>query len=123
MKPVSGRVLVADDEPHVRELLRDFLAGQGYEVAAAATGDEALAAVPTFRPDVILVDRLMPGLSGTDVLDALRRAGVTVPVILMSGHHADVPEGFFGVLRKPFNLPRLAEVMAAAMDHGRIPGA
>ena len=60
MKPASGRVLIADDEPHVRELLRDFLTGQGYEVATAATGDED--AVPTFRPDVILVDRLMPGL-------------------------------------------------------------
>ena len=123
MNPAAGSVLIADDEPHVRELLRDFLTGQGYEVATAATGDEALDAVPTFRPDVILVDRLMPGLSGTDVLDALRRAGVTVPVILMSGHHATVPEGFFGVLRKPFNLPRLAEVVAAAMGHGRIPGA
>jgi two-component system OmpR family response regulator len=123
MKAASGRVLIADDEPHVRELLRDFLSGQGYEVATAATGDEALAAVPTLRPDVILVDRLMPGLSGTAVLDALRRAGVTVPVILMFGHHATVPEGFFGVLRKPFNLPRLAEVVAAAMAHGRTPGA
>ena len=122
MKAASGRVLIADDEPHVRELLRDFLAGRGYEVAAAATGGEALAAVPTFRPDVIIVDRLMPGLSGTDVLDALRRAGVTVPVILMSGHHDTVPEGFFGVLRKPFNLPRLAEVVAAALGHGRAPG-
>ena len=120
---VSGRVLVVDDEPHIRELLRDFLAGRGYEVASAATGGEALAAVPTFRPDVILVDRLMPGLSGTDVLDALRRGGITAPVILMSGHHATVPEGFFGVLRKPFNLPRLAQVVAAAVNHGRIPGA
>jgi len=117
----SGRVQVVDDEPPIRELLRDFLAGRGYEVAAAATGGEALAAVPTFRPDVILVDRLMPGLSGTDVLDALRRGG-TAPVILMSGHHATVPEGFFGVLRKPFNLPRLAEVVAAAMGHGRPQG-
>lgn len=123
MKPGSGCVLIADDDPHVRELLRDFLAGQGYEVATAATGDEALDAVPTFRPDVILVDRLMPGLSGTGVLDALRRAGVTVPVILMSGHHAAVPEGFFGVLRKPFNLPGLVQIVAAAVDHGRIPGA
>jgi CheY-like chemotaxis protein len=76
-EPTTGRVLIVDDEPPIRELLRDFLAGRGYEVAAAATGGEALAAVPTFRPDVILVDRLMPGLSRTDVLDALRRGGVT----------------------------------------------
>ena len=123
MKAASGRILIADDEPRIRELLRDFLVGKGYEVATAATGGQVLDAVPTFQPDVILVDMLMPDLSGTDVLDALRRAGVTVPVILMSGHHANAPEGFFGVLRKPFNLPRLAEVVAAAIGHGRTPGA
>src|SRR6266705_4502251 len=123
MKPASGRVLIADDEPHVRELLHDFLRGEGYEVATVATGGQALDAQPTFQPDVILVDMLMPGLSGTDVLNALRRAGVTVPVILISGHQVTVREGFFGVLRKPFNLRRLAEVVAAAMGHGRTPGA
>jgi CheY-like chemotaxis protein len=123
MKPASGRILIAEDEPHVRELLRDFLAGQGYEVTTVATGAEALGAVATFQPDTILVDMLMPGLSGTDVLDALRRAGVTVPVILISGHHVAVREGFFGVLHKPFNLRTMAEVIAAAVAHGRTSGA
>ena len=119
MKPAAGRVLIADDEPHVRELLRDFLVGQGYEVTAVATGAQALDAVPTFQPDVILVDMLMPGLPGRDVLDALRRAGVTVPVILISGNPDIVGEGFFGVLRKPFNLREMAELVAAAAAHGR----
>ena len=104
-------------------MLRDFLGGKGYEVATAATGGQALDAVPTFQPDVILIDMLMPDLSGTQVLDALRRAGVTVPVILMSGHQASAREGFFGVLMKPFNLRSLAEVVAAAMGHGRTPPA
>ena len=123
MKAASGRVLIVDDEPHVREMLRDFLEGTGYEVATAATGRQALDAVPTFQPDVILIDMLMPNLSGTDVLDALHRAGVTVPVILMSGHQAAAREGFFGVLMKPFNLRSLAEVVATAMGHGRTPPA
>ena len=70
MKAASGRILIADDEPHVRELLRDFLSGEGYDVATVATGGQALDAVSTFQPDVILVDMLMPDLSGTDVLDA-----------------------------------------------------
>jgi CheY-like chemotaxis protein len=76
MKPAPGRVLIADDEPHVRELLRDFLAREGYEVTTAGTGAQALDAVPTFQPDVLLVDMRMPGLSGRDVLDSLRRTGV-----------------------------------------------
>jgi CheY-like chemotaxis protein len=119
MKAASGRILIADDGPHIREWLRDFLTSQGYEVAAVATGAQLLDAVPTFQPDVIVVDMVMPGFSGTDVLDALRRAGLTVPVILISGHQITVREGFFGVLSKPFKLRRLAEVVAAAMTHGR----
>ena len=115
----SGRVLIIDDDPHVREMLRDFLIGHGYEVVAAGTGAQALEAVPAFQPDAIMVDMLMPGLSGTDVLDALRRAGVTVPAILISVHHVALREGFFGVLHKPFNLRTMAEVVAAAVAHGR----
>ncbi len=80
---------------------------------------QALDAVPTFRPDVILIDMVMPDLSGTDVLAALRRAGVTVPVILISAYDVSATEGFFRVLRKPFNLRTLAEVVAAAVDNGR----
>jgi FixJ family two-component response regulator len=61
----------------------------------------------------------MPGLSGADVLNALRRAGVTVPVILISGQPITMPEGFFALLRKPFDLRKLAEVITAAMEQGR----
>ena len=53
------------------------------EVATAAGGEEALEIVPMFKPDVILTDMMMPGMSGPDLLDALRGAGVTVPVILI----------------------------------------
>jgi len=100
--------MVVDDEPHVRELLRDFLTGEGYEVVTVATGAQALETVPTFQPDVIF--------------DALRRAGVTVPVILISGTPRLVEEGFFRVLRNPFDLRAIADVVAAAMGHGRTPG-
>jgi DNA-binding response OmpR family regulator len=123
MKSASSRVLIADDDPLLLELLQDFLTGQGYEVAAVATGAQVLDAVPTFQPDVVVVDMVLPDLSGTDVLTALRRAGLTVPVILISGHQIIVREGFFGVFRKPFHFRRLAEVVAAAVDHGRTSGA
>jgi CheY-like chemotaxis protein len=119
MKPPAGLVLIADDEPHIRELLRDFLTGEGYAVVAVASGAEALEAVPTFQPDVILLDMLMPGLSGRDVFDALRRAGVTVPVILISGTPRIVEEGFFRVLRKPFNLRAVSDLVAAAVNQRR----
>jgi DNA-binding response OmpR family regulator len=119
LKPPRARVLIADDEAQVRELLRHFLTREGYLVSAVETGREALAAVTTFHPDVILVDMVMPGLSGADVLIALRRAGVTVPVILISAHDVVGGEAFFAVLTKPFNLRTMAEIVAAAVDHGR----
>jgi CheY-like chemotaxis protein len=123
MSGASGRVLIVDDDPLIRELLRDFLTTVGDEVATAASGAEAVEVVPIFQPDVILTDMVMPGMSGTDVLDALRRDGVSTPVILISGHPITMPEGFFGFLKKPFDLRKLAEVVTAAMDHGRKEGA
>jgi CheY-like chemotaxis protein len=119
MSPAAGRVLIVDDEPHIREVLRDFLTRVGDEVATAATGAAALEAVAAFQPDVILVDMVMPGMSGADVLAALRRAGLTMPVILMSGQPITPPEGFFAFLRKPFDLRKLAELVTAAMGDGR----
>ena len=81
-----GRVLIVDDESYVREVLRDFLTSMGDEVATAASAAEALELVPTFQPDVILTDMKMPSMSGVDLLGALRGSGVTVPVILITGH-------------------------------------
>jgi DNA-binding NtrC family response regulator len=115
---VPGRILIVDDEPLVCGLLRDFLATV-VNVATAASGAEALQVVPVFQPDVILTDMMMPGMSGADLLNTLRRAGVMVPVILMSGKPITMPEGFFGLLEKPFDLRKLAQVVAAALDHGR----
>ena len=114
----SGRVLIVDDEPLVCEMLRNFLT-RSHEVATAAGGTDALRIVPIFQPDVILTDMTMPGMSGADLLDALRRAGVTVPVILMSGQPILTSDGFFGVLKKPFDLQKLADVVTGAMNHGR----
>jgi CheY-like chemotaxis protein len=118
MKRVPGRVLIVDDEPLVCGLLRDFLATVSDEVATATSGTDALKIVRVFQPNVILTDMMMPGMSGADLLDALRQAGVTVPVILMSGKPLTMPEGFFGLLRKPFDLLELAEVVTAALHHG-----
>ena len=123
MKDYPSRALIVDDEPHVRALLRDFLATVCDEVATAASGEEALEIVPMFQPDVILTDMMMPGMSGPDLLDALRGAGVTVPVILISGTAIPTAEGFFGLLGKPFTLEKLAQVVIAALDHGRTKGA
>ena len=113
------RVLIADDVPEILQLLHDYFTAQGYAVATAETGIEALDAVSTFQPDVILLDIRMPGLSGMRVFDAIRRAGLTVPVIAVSGQLPDAREGFFAAFRKPFSLEDLGRAVAAAVG-GRI---
>jgi DNA-binding response OmpR family regulator len=114
-----ARLLIADDEAQVREVLRHFLTREGYLVSAVEDGRGVLDTVSTFQPDVIVVDMVMPGLTGADVLTALRRAGVTVPIILISAYDIVVREGFFAALTKPFNLRALADTVAAAVDQGR----
>ena len=114
-----ARILIADDEAHVREVLRHFLTRKGYLVSAVEDGRGVLDTVSTFQPDVIVVDMVMPGLTGADVLTALRRAGVTIPIILISAYDVVGREGFFAVLTKPFNLRALADTVAAAVDQGR----
>jgi two-component system, NtrC family, response regulator AtoC len=115
-----ARVLIADDDPEILQLLHDALTEYGYEVRLTTTGVDAIDAVPLFRPDVILVDMKMPGLSGMKVLDALRRAGLTVPVILISGQPPKAREGFFATIKKPFDLGTVARTVAAAVSQLRL---
>jgi two-component system, OmpR family, response regulator MprA len=99
----------------VRIHLRRALESQGYEVAEAASGADALAALAHDRPSVILLDVTMPDISGIEVLRNIRRQGSTVPVILSSGYHAaviDVEHGSFqGFLAKPHKLSELFEAV------------
>lgn len=80
-----------------------------------ATGAEALSIATTFQPHVIVIDMAMPRLSGPEVVTALRRQGMTAPVIFITGNEFAQPEGCFAVVSKPFDFRRLAEVMRAAM--------
>lgn len=117
------RLLVADDSETVRLLLRRRLEMCGYEVQTAADGREALEAIhradPEDAPAVILLDAVMPGLSGVDALRALRASGDQTPVLIISAHlDAQRPEamaalGADGCIAKPFEWDRLIERIAA----------
>src|SRR5437867_2664721 len=79
------RVLIADDEHDVREFLTMALDLEGWEVRTAASGNEAIAALPDFAPDVIVLDQMMPGLPGTEVARRVRGQGYDGPIVLFSG--------------------------------------
>jgi DNA-binding response OmpR family regulator len=79
----APRVLVVDDEPTVREVVGDYLRRDGFVVHEAADGAEALAAVAGFRPDLVVLDLMLPAVPGLDVLRDLR-SGSAIPVILLT---------------------------------------
>jgi two-component system, OmpR family, KDP operon response regulator KdpE len=82
-----GTILVIDDEPRIRELLRVALSSQGYKVVLAANGNQALLAMGVSQPDLILSDVAMPEMDGVGFLDILHRTPEWkhIPVILLTG--------------------------------------
>jgi DNA-binding response OmpR family regulator len=87
------RVLVADDSETILLLLRTRLEMEGYEVSTASDGQEVVETLdsvdPDQEPDVILLDAMMPRMSGLDVLRTLREQGRDIPVLIVSAHRAD----------------------------------
>lgn len=112
------RILVVDDEESLRDLVTTALEFVGHEVATAADGLEALAAVPTFVPDLIVLDVNMPHLDGLEVCRRLRADGDATPIVFLTARDAprDIVEGLAAGaddhLAKPFHL----QVLIARID-------
>ena len=133
------RVLVVDDDPHIRRILTLNFEDEGYEVSIAADGDEATEMARTLHPDVMILDVMMPGCDGFSVLRALRASPQTddIPVVLLSAKASD-DEVFAGwqsgadsYVTKPFEVDevlrlvaRIAAEAAATADEGalEVPG-
>jgi two-component system phosphate regulon response regulator PhoB len=112
---MSHRILVVDDEPDITALVAYHLAKSGYRVSTATSGTEALKSARDERPDIVVLDLMLPGLSGYDVLAELRRRDETrdVGVILLTARR-DEPDRIKGLtlgaddyLIKPFSPPEL----------------
>jgi CheY-like chemotaxis protein len=82
-------VLVVEDDLALRELERVVLEEAGYRVLAASSGPEALVAVGRQRPDIVLVDMVLPGMSGPELVEELAARGSDVPIIFVSGYGSD----------------------------------
>ena len=114
-----ARILVADDSPTVRLLVRRHLEGEGHEVVEAADGDAAFKAGIEQELDLAVLDQLMPGRLGVDVLHAWRQQGFDFPVLLLSAVDDDTTVvrslelGAFDYIRKPFSIPEFKARIAA----------
>jgi len=115
------RVLVVDDEPAVGEALERALGLEGYEVARAGDGLEALAAIDSEPPDAVILDVLMPGLDGLQVCRLLREAGDRTPILMLTARDGvgDRVEGLDAgaddYLVKPFALEELLARLRALL--------
>ncbi len=92
--PVKGRVLVVDDDPALAEMLGIVLRGEGFETAVVADGDAALGAFRRERPDVVLLDLMLPGTDGLEVCRQIRaESGVPIIMLTAKGDTVDVVLG------------------------------
>lgn len=123
---MTAKILVVEDDPSVRGLLHTLLTGEGYEVTTASDGLAGLVKASSSKPDLMLLDLMMPDLGGIRVLEELRNdptmAGI--PVIVVTGKLEAVPSlrsllGEDNVFVKPFGVTELLERVAAVTRPAR----
>jgi DNA-binding response OmpR family regulator len=121
---MSARILVVEDEPQLRNLLRLYLEREGHRVTEAGDGPAALAAFDADGADLVILDLMLPGMQGETVLDALREAG-DIPVLITSAKRSDAERiaglraGADDYLAKPFNPHELTARVAAILRRSR----
>jgi DNA-binding response OmpR family regulator len=116
---MARRVLVVDDEDSITLSLRHLMKREGYEVAVARDGEEALAAVAEHRPDLVLLDVMIPKRDGYDVCQTIRGnpdwAGVKIVMVSAKGRDIEVEKGLAlgadAYVTKPFSTRELAEMV------------
>jgi len=122
----AGRILVVDDEPQIRRALKTTLTAHGFEVETAEDGDDALVRIATWTPDAIVLDLVMPGKDGFEVLRDTRTWS-QVPVIVLSarGQESDkvhaLDMGADDYLTKPFGIQELLARLRAVMRRAAPP--
>jgi two-component system OmpR family response regulator len=120
-KAPEARLLVVDDEPNIVELLSASLRFAGFEVATAANGAEALRVARTFRPDLLVLDVMMPDVDGFAVARRLRESGTRVPILFLTARDATGDKvtgltlGGDDYVTKPFSLEEVVARIRAVL--------
>ncbi|HUB34260.1 MAG TPA: response regulator transcription factor [Bryobacteraceae bacterium] len=116
----AGKILVVDDDPQIRRVMKATLVSHHYEVVEARTGEEALEAVPQELPNLVLLDMNMPGMDGLETCRTLR-AGSEIPVIILSVRNTErdkvaaLDAGADDYVTKPFGIEELLARIRAAL--------
>lgn len=116
----ASRILIVDDEPQIRRIMRTTLIGAGYEVDDAKTGEEALEKVREFRPELVLLDINMPGMGGLAACRAIR-ADTSIGIVMLTVRNSEADKvaaldaGADDFVTKPFSTPELLARIRAAL--------
>lgn len=115
------KLLLIDDEEDFRRATSKILTRRGFTVSEAASGEDGLVAIKQDRPDVLLLDLKMPGLSGIETLQRIREKDKTLPVIILTGH-GDFQDAVAGIrleivdfLQKPVDIDKLSERVSSLL--------
>src|SRR3954454_9748403 len=118
----AKHILIVDDEPNVRLVFRTALESPGYRISTAEDGEKALLWLENAPIDLVLLDLQMPGMSGMDVLEAIRAAGNDAPVVIVTSH-GSIPDavramklGAIDFLSKPLSPDALRSVVAEVRE-------
>ena len=114
---MANKILIVDDEPNIVISLEFLMKKEGFAVAVASDGDEALALVASFNPDLLLLDVMMPKKSGFEVCEALRadpeRAGLKIVMLTAKGRDTEMAKGLAlgadAYVTKPFSTRELVD--------------
>jgi nitrogen regulation protein NR(I) len=118
-------ILIVDDDSQLRHSFEKLLAEEGYNVKAAATGEEGLAAVRKDPPDLVVMDVRMPGMNGLDTFRLMREAEPKLPVLIMTAFGTTdtaieaTKLGAFDYVLKPFEIPDILHLIEQALEAGR----
>lgn len=118
----QSRILVVDDEPQIQRFLKPSLMAAGYEVVEAGTGAEALKAVATQAPDLVILDLGLPDMDGKDVIASLR-AWSDIPIVILSARDRESEKiaaldlGADDYVEKPFGIGELTARIRTALRH------
>jgi two-component system KDP operon response regulator KdpE len=119
----SANILVVDDEPQIRRVLRSTLSFRGYTISEVSSGEQAVELVPKLKPDLILLDVNLPGISGVDTCREVRRI-TDVPIIMLTVRSAErdkvmaLDAGADDYVTKPFGIEELlARIRASLRRH------
>jgi nitrogen regulation protein NR(I) len=125
LRASMSKLLLIDDEEDVRYSFQRIFSSPDIELATASSGEEGLKVIPRFKPDLVLMDVRMTGLSGLETLRRIRQSAPKLPVILMTAYGTTqtaieaMKLGAYDYLLKPFDAPKLKEIVANALKAAR----